>query len=330
MNIVQDDDRLVKNPVISIMCITFNQVGYIARALDSFLAQKVDVPFEILVNDDCSTDGTTQVLVDYQAKHPEVMRVITHEENQYSKGKSTMGEFVIPACRGEFAAMCEGDDYWTDPEKLQLQLDVMRRMPEISACVHATENVQAESEKRLSVMRYADHNCMIDVADALSNTQCYSTNSLFIRMGALLRYRDSKLYVLKCDGDQKMLVSFALSGGIFYIDRIMSAYRFMAKNSTNRSMFMSEKHAQIVAKKRDLRCELLRCADELSGGTYHPQVVVGLDRMEYLYHKDLRDARALRSRWPQMFKKESLPAKIDICLYSYAKPLHRIVFSMYY
>lgn len=179
-------------------------------------------------------------------------------------------------------------------------------------------------------MRYADHDCLIDVADALSNTQCYSTNSLLIRMSSLKDYCGSRLYSLKCDGDQKMLVCFALNGGIYYLDRIMSAYRFMAKNSTNRSMFMSEEHAHIAAKKRELRCELLRAADEMSDGAYHDQVAAGIERMEYLYYKDLRDASTLRRRWPKMFSRESLPAKLDICLYAYAKPLHRVIFSMYY
>ncbi len=330
MRIVQNENRLAKEPVVSIMCITFNQAGYIGQALDSFLAQDLTVPYEIVVNDDCSTDGTDRILLEYQEKHPEVMRVILHEQNQYSLGRSAMGDFVVPAARGRYGAMCEGDDYWTDPTKLRRQLEFMEGHPAYAACVHANENVQAESGMRLSVMRYADHDCDIATADALSNTQCYSTNSLFIRFSALADYCASELYPLKCDGDQKMLVSFALNGGIRYIDRIMSAYRFMAKNSTNRSMLMSEEHAKIVAKKRDLRIELLRKADELSDGAYHAEVVRGIDRMRYLYHKDLRDARVLKGRWPDQFAKESLPAKLDICLYSYCKPLHRLVFRTYY
>lgn len=330
MKIVQDGELLVKEPVVSVMCITFNQAGYIGQALDSFLAQDLDVPYEIVVNDDCSTDGTAQILLDYQEKHPGVIRVILHEQNQYSQGKSAMGDFVIPAMRGRYGAMCEGDDYWTDPTKLSCQLAFMEGHPSYAACVHANENVQAESGRRLSVMRYADHDCDIAMADAFSNTQCYSTNSLFIRASALADYRASELYPLKCDGDQKMLVSYALNGGIHYIDRIMSAYRFMAKNSTNRSMLMSDEHAKVVAKKRDLRIELFRKADELTGGEHHAEFEHGIDRMDYLYYKDLRDARTLRKQWPDQLAKESLPAKLDTYLFSYCKPLHRLIFSTYY
>lgn len=330
MAIIQDYDVLVKEPVVSIMCITYNQVDYIARALDSFLMQELGVPFEIIVNDDCSTDGTTQVLLEYQKAHPDLFRVVTHEKNQYSLGKSAMGEFVIPLVRGRYGAMCEGDDYWTDPRKLALQLEFMESHPDYAACVHANENVQAESEHRLSVKRYSDHDCPVALEDALSNTQCYSTNSLFIRAEAIKNYRSSEYYPLKCDGDQKMMVCFALNGGIYYLDRIMSAYRFMARNSTNRSVLMSEKHAQIVARKRELRIELLERADELTDGEYDSQIVYGLDRMEYLYYKDLRDARVLRRRWPDLLRKESLPAKLDLYLFTYAKPLHRIVFRTYY
>lgn len=330
MRIVQDEECLPKEPVVSVMCITFNQADYIGQALDSFLAQDLDVPYEIVVNDDCSTDGTTQILLDYQEKHPEVLRVILHDQNQYSRGKSAMGDFVIPTMRGRYGAMCEGDDYWIDPTKLSRQLVFMEDHPSYAACVHANENVQAESGRRLSVMRYADHDCDVAMVDAFSNTQCYSTNSLFIRTSALIHYRASELYPLKCDGDQKMLVSYALNGGIHYIDRIMSAYRFMAKNSTNRSMLMSEEHAKLVAKKRELRIELLRKADELTSGEYHSEFEYGIDRMSYLYYKDLRDARTLRKRWPDQFAKESLPAKLDTCLFSYCKPFHRLIFSTYY
>lgn len=330
MRIVQDERRLVKDPVVSVMCITFNQAGYIGRAIDSFLAQDLNVPYEIVVNDDCSTDGTTQILLDYQEKYPEVMRVILHEQNQYSQGKSAMGDFVIPAMRGRYGAMCEGDDYWTDPTKLSRQLEFMESHLACAACVHANENVQADSGRRLSLMRYADHDCDVTMVDAFSNTQCYSTNSLFIRTSALVDYRESVLYPLKCDGDQKMLVSYALNGGIHYIDRIMSAYRFMAKNSTNRAMFMSREHSKVAAKKRDLRIELLRKADELTGGEYHAEFEFGIGRMSYLYYKDLRDARILRKNWPDQLVKESIPAKLDIYLFSYCKPLHRLIFNTYY
>lgn len=330
MRIVEDHQKLSDNPLISVLCITYNQRDYIAVALDSFLAQEFNGPIEVIVNDDCSTDGTTQILLDYQKRRPDVFRIITHEENQFSKGKSTMGEFVIPLMRGKYGAMCEGDDYWTDPHKLQYQYDLMTRHPEYVVCCHANENVQAESGTRLSVMRYADHDCVVATRDALSRTQCYSTNSLFTTYQALQDYRASELYRCSCDGDQKMLVYFATHGEIYYIDKIMSAYRFLAKNSTNRSMLNSPEHAKIAARKRDARIELLKAANDATDAVYGPDFVYGIEQMDYLYYKDIRDMRTLRKRWPKQLAQESLPAKVDMFLFTYLPAIHRLVFGMYY
>lgn len=330
MVIVEDPQKLPEHPLVSVLCITYNQKDYIAAALDSFLEQEFDGPFEVIVNDDCSTDGTTQTLLDYQKRRPDVFRIITHDENQYSKGKSTMGEFVVPLMRGDYGAMCEGDDYWTDPSKLQRQYDFLSTHAEFVACGHANENVQAESGRRLSVMRYSDSDCVIETKDALSRTQCYSTNSLFVTRKALLEYLQSDLYRCACDGDQKMLVYFATHGRIYYFSAIMSAYRFLAKNSTNKAMLTSPEHAAIAAKKRDARIAMLRTADDTTCGEYHEDFEYGIEMMDYLYYKDLRDMRELRKRWPAKLASESLPAKIDMFLYSYLPVLHRLVFKAYY
>lgn len=330
MQIIQNNEFLVKNPIISVMCITYNQVDYISKALDSFLLQDLKVPYEIIVNDDCSTDGTTEILLNYQKQNPQVMRVLLHERNQYSLGKSAMGEFVIPEVRGKYGAMCEGDDYWTDSQKLSQQLSFMESNPTFAACVHASENVQAESGRRLSTMRYSNCDCDVLIRDALSNTQCYSTNSLFITATALRAYRDSSLFPLKCDGDQKMMTFFALNGGIHYINKIMSAYRFMAKNSTNRSLFLNDDHMSLAARKRDLRIELLKKVDEMTDGEYRTEIENGIDRMDYLFYKDIRDARTLKKRWPDMFGRESLPAKVDMALYTFCRPIHKLIFHTYF
>lgn len=118
-------------PLVSISCITFNHASYIRDALDSFLMQETDFPFEILIHDDCSTDGTDLIIKEYTEKYPGIIRPMYETENQYSQGKP-IGSLVwnIPRAKGKYIALCEGDDYWCDPKKLQKQVDFLEENPD--------------------------------------------------------------------------------------------------------------------------------------------------------------------------------------------------------
>jgi glycosyltransferase involved in cell wall biosynthesis len=118
------------SPLVSICCITYNHVSYIMEAIDSFLMQETTFPFEILIHDDASTDGTTDIIIDYANKYPDIIRTIIQTENQYSKGGLIYPRFVFPKARGKYIALCEGDDYWTDKTKLQKQVNFLENNPD--------------------------------------------------------------------------------------------------------------------------------------------------------------------------------------------------------
>jgi len=134
------DDYKMENvrPTVSICCITYNHAPYIRSALDGFLMQETDFAYEILIHDDASTDGTADIIREYTARYPDIIKPILREENQYSKGISNISIFNFPRARGEFIAMCEGDDYWTDPHKLQKQVDYLRAHPDCALCFHSS------------------------------------------------------------------------------------------------------------------------------------------------------------------------------------------------
>jgi glycosyltransferase involved in cell wall biosynthesis len=99
--------------------------------------QKTDFPIEILIHDDCSTDGTTEIIREYEAKYPDLIFPLYEEENQYQQGKAAEIDFYnYRRARGKYIAYCEGDDYWTDPLKLQKQVDFMEANQEYSVCFH--------------------------------------------------------------------------------------------------------------------------------------------------------------------------------------------------
>ncbi len=120
-------------PLVSVHIVTYNQEPYVARAIEGALQQQTDFKVEIVVGEDCSTDGTREIVLRYQRQHPARVRVITSERNVGALDNSNR---VLKACRGRYLAFCDGDDYWTDPHKLQKQVDFLEAHPEYSLCCH--------------------------------------------------------------------------------------------------------------------------------------------------------------------------------------------------
>ena len=119
---------------VSVCTITYNHAPYIRQCLDAILMQKTSFPFEMLIHDDASTDGTADIIREYEALYPDIIKPIYQTENQYSKGITFTSKFNYERARGKYIAMCEGDDYWTDPLKLQKQVDFLETHPDYSIC----------------------------------------------------------------------------------------------------------------------------------------------------------------------------------------------------
>lgn len=131
------EEEIMKNwpadwsePLVSIRCITYNHESFIAQALDGFMMQETDFPFEVIVHDDASTDKTADVIREYERKYPRIIKAIYETENQYSKKDGSLARIVDSACTGKYIAFCEGDDYWIDSLKLQKQVDFLEKNPD--------------------------------------------------------------------------------------------------------------------------------------------------------------------------------------------------------
>lgn len=140
------------NPVISICIQTYNQVNFISECLDSILFQNTVYPFEILLGDDCSTDGTREICISYAKKYPEKIRLFLHErENNIVVDNKSTGIFNslfnIYSAKGEFIAYCDGDDYWTDPSKLQIQIDFLKENKQYVLSYHESVLIDQEGKE---------------------------------------------------------------------------------------------------------------------------------------------------------------------------------------
>lgn len=126
----------IDKPVVSICCITYNHEPYIEDALKGFLIQETDFPFEILIHDDASTDRTADIIREYEAKYPRLIKPIYQVENQWSKNIRALQDFLYPKSKGNYIALCEGDDYWVDKEKLQKQAAYLDNNPDVVISGH--------------------------------------------------------------------------------------------------------------------------------------------------------------------------------------------------
>ena len=122
-----------ENPLLSVVTIAYNHEAYIQKCIECVLMQKVNFPIEFIIADDCSTDGTLTICKSYAARYPELIRIITSENNV---GAVLNEQRAFMAARGKYIATCEGDDYWTDPDKLQKQVDFLESHPDFSVCFH--------------------------------------------------------------------------------------------------------------------------------------------------------------------------------------------------
>lgn len=276
-------------PLVSIICNAYNHEKYIAEALESFVMQKTSFPFEILVHDDASTDKTASIIQRYYNKYPQMIRPIFQKENQYSKGKRIISQIQFPRAQGEYIALCEGDDYWTDPYKLQRQIDALKRNPDLKMCAHAAVAVSSKNKKTVSFISPRKKFSIIPVQDVILGGGDYlATNSLVFKREL---YENPPKF-RECGIDYFLQIHGAIDKGILFLPNYMSAYRVMSESSWTKKM-SENKNKRYEFNKKILYAlkELNKCTNQEYEKTIRKQYCkVKLSGYEYLgeYKKILR------------------------------------------
>ncbi len=261
--------------MVSVLCTAYNHEKYLREALDSMVNQETDFAYEILVSDDVSTDSTPDIIQEYAARFPDKIRPFLLTENLYSQGRDVYYEVFFPAARGKYTAFCEGDDFWTDPTKLQRQVDFLEAHPDYTACVHNTELMKCEGARADDNLIIRDADCDMEFSDILPGmSHAWHTSSLLGRTDLLADPPD--FYDIAAEagfGDFPYALWLRLNGKIRFLARFMSCYRLSSgtdswsadqeKQTSRRTRFFRGVIDMLTAFRAHVAdAELLRLTDE--------------------------------------------------------------------
>ena len=207
--------------MVSVAIITYQHINYIEQTIKSVLMQETSYDYEIVIADDCSTDGTREIVQKYKEMYPEKIRLVLHSENV---GMVKNEASLLSACEGKYIAYLDGDDYWTDPHKLQIQIDFLENNNEYSSCYSDAQCIGDYGEEVTSYKVYK--NDISDYKFFYEGVPTIPTSSFVIRNIFLntdyIKYYSGMKYITD-------RISFCLAlkhGKIGYIDRKMVVYRF--------------------------------------------------------------------------------------------------------
>lgn len=233
--------------LVSINCITYNHEDYITDAIESFLMQKTDFDFEILIGEDCSTDNTKKIVKQYVSKYPNKIKLISSEKNVGAR-KNTFR--LYENAKGKYIALCEGDDYWIDPYKLQKQVNYMKDNPGCTICFHGAKIFRG----KISIQKYIrpfKSDKILTAGDIVLGKGSGFTPTASIMYIKEAFSNPPKWYTDTSFGDYPLALYLTSNGYAYYIDQIMSVYRTGVKNSA--SSKLDNDNARINHKKEIIK-----------------------------------------------------------------------------
>ncbi len=224
-------------PLVSIRCTVYNHEPFLRQCLDGFVMQQTTFPFEAIVHDDASTDGSAAIIREYAEKYPEIIKPIYETENQYSKHDGSLARIIDAAMHpaSKYVAFCEGDDYWTDPQKLQKQVDLLETHPDCTIVFCKVKTVTKDGELRSWTIPCAESRIPLGeltLDDYMKEEYYYSrwtfhTSTYCFRKSCLELHNQLRktLYRHFPFGDQPLLLSCLFQGKGYYLPDFTGCYR---------------------------------------------------------------------------------------------------------
>lgn len=221
-------------PLVSVLVLTYNHEKYVRQALESILMQDVNFEYEILVGDDCSTDGTVEILKEYARNYSSIKLFL----NPTNLGATKNACNILKNARGHYLATCEGDDYWTDPEKLKIQVKFLEENPKFVGCTHLFSIVDERGIRAKKILDWVNQKDIFTIND-FKGYILPGQPSTYVRRNLVFDNRVNIDYVSKVHsmiGDRTAMLLFLMYGNFGLIRRQMSDYRIRNDNAslTNR------------------------------------------------------------------------------------------------
>lgn len=223
---------------VSVCMITYNHEKFIAQAIDSVLMQQVDFDYEIVIGEDCSTDNTRNIVIDYRNRFPDRIKLLLNEENL-----GMMPNFIqtMQACQGQYIAMLEGDDYWTSPHKLQKQVDFLDSHADFAICSHNVK-VKREGSTQSHEWLGARHKEVSTLEDLLRDGSGGATCSLVFRNRVFGDFPDW-FYTIQ-GGDWALQILCASHGKLRYFREVMGVFRQHDRGSLYAATVAAKAHGK--------------------------------------------------------------------------------------
>lgn len=310
----------MNQPKVSVSLITYNHARYIEQAIESVLAQRTSFPFELVIGEDESSDGTREIVQRYAAAHPRLIRLHLHQRaaNIAYQGRPTGRQnFVhnLGSARGEYIALLDGDDYFTDPEKLQRQADFLDTNPRCGTCFHQVKFVN-EANETLPTKPTPPSKTISSLHDLLGRQFFANTASVMYRRGL---FPDFPEWFFRCPvGDFPLHVLNGLRGDFGFIDREMAAYRIHSGGVWAAASADDSAHTALA--RRELRqrigvVHLYEILTEQLGPEYARVLSEGIAfyRIEAAHHlRRLEDWPALRAMMRSVVRAGVLPRDVSL------------------
>ena len=271
-------------PLVSISCITYNHAPYIRQCLDGFMMQQTNFAFEVLIHDDASTDGTTEIIKEYEVKYPDIIMPLYEEENQWVKGRRGSAVFNFPRAKGKYIAMCEGDDYWTDPFKLQKQVDIMEKDMCCQIVFAKIQPISIDGMKQSWTIPIGNNinEGKVELKDFIKEEfyNCnwtFHTSSFVFRSKIIESYKQSGFVDIFPYGDMPMLIYNLLCGYGFYIGDIVGCYRLFSGGYNS----MIRENQKYAIRQDEKLIKALKFLDDYTRGVYHVSIVKKISILQF-------------------------------------------------
>ena len=315
------------NPVVSVNMLTYNHGPYVERAIEGVLAQKTTFPIELIIGEDCSTDGTRDIVFGYQKKHPDTIKIVTSDQNV---GARINGHRVIEASKGKYIAFCEGDDYWHKDDKLQTQVDILESNPEYGL-------VYSDYDKHFIKKRKTIHNNIHrkankcpqppSIIEILSGKAGIQTLTVLAEKELIDRLVRSDAYLYKDGpfmmGDTQLWAEISTLKKVYYLDRSLAVHLILPESATQSDKLPKKLRFRIsgsemciyLGKKHNLPKSLI---------DHHQNIVNNLSLKVAFLENDIDQSRKV---WREMKRKSLKQAILHYA--TVIKPLRGIFIPFY-